>query len=259
MTGPVEQFAAERRQRIADYAQDAAFNELSKQWREQAMARQYVYNFNWLGRPIIQYPQDMLAVQELVWRTRPDVIIEAGVAHGGSLVLSASILAMLDLADAAEAGDTVDPRNPKRKVIGIDIDIRAHNREAIEAHPLAGYIQLIEGSSVAPETIAQVHEAASGYGRAMVMLDSMHTHDHVFAELEAYGPLVSSGCYCIVFDTFVEDLPPGFFVDRPWDPGNSPKSAVLAWLEAHPEFEIDREIETILQVTAVPSGYLRRA
>lgn len=258
-TNPVEQFQQERRARVQAYGADTAFQALSRDWLRESMQRQYVYNFDWMGRPIIQYPQDMVAMQELVWRVRPDLIIETGIAHGGSLVLSASLLALLDMSDAIEAGTMLDPRVSKRKVLGLDIDIRAHNRAAIEAHPMASRITMIEGSSIAPEVIEQVRAFAKGYQRVMVCLDSMHTHAHVLAELQAYAPLVTPGSYCVVFDTFVEDMPPNFFSDRPWDVGNNPKTAARQWLkESGDAFEVDTEMEQRLQVTAVPSGFLRR-
>jgi len=255
---PIEQFQGERSARLASYAQDSAFSALSRDWLQASMQRQYVYNFDWLGRPIIQYPQDMVAMQELVWRVRPDLIIETGIAHGGSLVLSASLLAMLDMCDAIEAGTVFDPRQSQRKVLGIDIDIRPHNRAAIEAHPMASRIAMVQGSAVAPDVVAQVQAFAKDYRRVMVCLDSMHTHAHVLAELEAYAPLVTPGSYCVVFDTFVDDMPPGFFADRPWDVGDNPKTAVRQWLPSHPEFEIDAEMENRLQVTVAPQGFLRR-
>lgn len=255
---PVTQFQHERHERVQRYGSDAAFRALSRDWLQASMQRQYVYNLDWMGRPIIQYPQDMWALQDIVWRTRPDLIIETGVAHGGSLVLSASLLAMLDLCDAIEAGTVMDPRASQRKVLGIDIDIRAHNRAAIEAHPLSSRIALMQGSSIDPGLVAQVQAFAQGYQRVMVCLDSMHTHDHVLAELQAYAPLVSAGCYCVVFDTFVEDMPPKFFADRPWDVGNNPKTAVREWLAQHPEFVVDADMEQRLQVTVAPEGFLRR-
>lgn len=258
MTDPVAQFRREQAQRIEQYSQDAAFTALSRDWLQASMQRQYVYNFDWLGRPIIQYPQDMVAMQELVWRVRPDLIIETGIAHGGSLVLSASLLALLDMCDAIETGTQLDPRQSKRKVLGVDIDIRAHNREAIETHPMASRIAMIQGSSIAPDVVEQVRHFAQGYSRVMVCLDSMHTHAHVLAELEAYAPLVTPGSYCVVFDTFVEDMPPGFFADRPWDVGDNPKTAVGAWLPGHPEFEVDASMQAQLQVTVAPHGFLRR-
>lgn len=255
---PEQQFKHERQQRLDAYAQDKSFQRLSRQWLQESMARKYVYNFDWLGRPIIQYPQDMVAIQELIWRVRPDLIIETGIAHGGSLILSASMLAMLDMCDAIEAGVTFDPQRSKRKVIGLDIDIREHNRAAIEAHPMASRIQMFQGSSVDPSVVQQVRVASQGYRQVLVFLDSMHTHAHVMGELDAYATMVSAGSYCVVFDTFVDDMPPKFFVDRPWDVGDNPKSALRAWLPQHPEFEVDAEMEQRLQVTVAPYGFLKR-
>lgn len=255
---PISQFQRERAAALEAYAKDADLQAMSQTWLRESMQRRYVYNFDWLGRPIIQYPQDMVAVQELIWATRPDVIVETGIAHGGSLVLSASLLAMLDLCDAAEAGEKLDPREPKRRVIGVDIDIRPHNRDRIEQHPMGRRIQMFEGSSIDPSIVAQVSASIRSGERVMVCLDSMHTHDHVLAELKAYGPLVTAGCYLLVFDTFVENMPKGFFADRPWDIGNNPMTAVQEWLSAHPEFVIDHEMDAKLQISVAPNGYLRR-
>jgi cephalosporin hydroxylase len=255
---PIAAFAEERRQHLAAYAKDTEFRSLSQRWLEASMRRKYVYNFDWLGRPIIQYPQDMWAVQELVWQVRPDLIIETGIAHGGSLILSASILAMLDYCDAMAAGKTLDPRASQRKVIGIDIDIRPHNRAALDAHPLRPLLHLVEGSSIAAETVATVREAAKGHKTVLVFLDSMHSHAHVLAELEAYAPMVTKGSYCVVFDSFVEDMPADLFPDRPWSPGDNPKTALHEYLRSHPEFVIDKSIEGRLMVTVAADGFLKR-
>lgn len=244
--------------RLAVAKADQRLRAAGQAFIEATIPTQYSYNYFWAGRPIIQYPQDMIAVQEIVWATRPDLIIETGIAHGGSLILSASLLAMLDYCDAVEAGEVLDPKNPRRRVLGIDIDIRAHNREAIEAHPLSGRIDMIEGSAIAPEIVKQVRAHAEGAERVMVCLDSNHTHDHVLAELEAYADLVTPGCYCVVFDTIVEDIPVEMAGDRPWGPGNNPKTAVHKWLPEHPEFEIDHSIDAKLLVSVSPEGYLRR-
>lgn len=221
-------------------------------------AGKYSYNFSWLGRPIIQYPQDIVMMQELVWQVQPDLIIETGIAHGGSLILSASLLALLDYKDAVEQGAVLDPKSSKRKVIGIDIDIRPHNRTAIDAHPMAHMIQMFQGSSVAPDIVSKVYAAAAGYKRVLVCLDSNHTHDHVLAELEAYASLVSSGSYCIVYDTVIEDTPDHLCADRPWKRGNSPKTAVLEYLGKNSDFEVEQSIEHKLQITVAPGGFLRR-
>lgn len=237
---------------------DELIKKLTTSWTERAGRFKYSYHFEWLGRPIIQYPQDIVAMQELIWQIKPDLIIETGIAHGGSLVFSASMLALLDMADAIEQGIAFDPRQSRRKVLGIDIDIRAHNRAAIEAHPMSSRIQMIEGSSIDPTVVAQVQRIAADYSRVLVCLDSNHTHAHVLAELKAYAPLVSKGSYCVVFDTIVEDMPSDMFPDRPWGPGNNPKTAVWEYLKDHPGFKIDKSIEHKLLITAAPDGFLKR-
>ncbi|MBM4009030.1 MAG: cephalosporin hydroxylase [Planctomycetes bacterium] len=230
----------------------------TRQWMEESIRARYSYCFRWLGRPVIQYPQDMAAMQELIWAVRPDLIIETGIAHGGSLILSASMLAMLDMSDAITEGRTLDPAKSERLVLGVDIDIRAHNRAAIESHPMASRIRMIQGSSIAEDVVAQVRELAKGFKRVMACLDSNHTHDHVLAELQAYAQLVTPGSYCVVFDTVVEDMPADMFPDRPWAPGNNPKTAVWEFLKSHPQFEIDRDIQHKLLLTVAPDGWLRR-
>ncbi|MFN5854767.1 MAG: cephalosporin hydroxylase family protein [Pseudanabaenaceae cyanobacterium] len=215
---------------------------------ETANPFKYSYHFEWLGRPIIQYPQDMVAMQELIWQVQPDLIIETGIAHGGSLIFSASMLELNAICGGSQDAE----------VLGLDIDIRAHNREAIEAHPMSKRISMIQGSSIAPEIIEQVKMKAVGKGKILVCLDSNHTHEHVLAELEAYAPLTSVGSYCIVFDTVIEDLPDEMFGNRPWGVGNNPKTAVWEYLKTHPEFEIDKSIENKLLITVAPDGYLRR-
>ena len=213
-----------------------------------SIEKQYSYNFSWLGRPVIQYPQDIVAMQELIWAVQPNLIVETGIAHGGSLIFSASMLEL-----NAACGGPADAR-----VLGIDIDIRAHNREAIEAHPMSRRIRMIQGSSVAPEIVAEVAAAAAGKQRVLVCLDSNHTHSHVLAELEAYASLTTVGSYCVVFDTIVEDLPAEMYPDRPWGPGNNPKTAVHAYLKTHPEFVIDKQVDHKLLVSVAPDGYLKR-
>jgi cephalosporin hydroxylase len=251
-------FREESKQRILAMQGDAQLQSDAHALIRSSIAAKYSYNFFWLGRPIIQYPQDMVALQEIIWTVRPDLIVETGIAHGGSLVLSASLLALLDFCDAAETGQMLDPRAPGRRVLGIDIDIRAHNRAAIEAHPMAHRIDMLQGSSIAPDIVSQVRQTAERFERVLVILDSNHTHDHVLAELEAYAPLVSVGSYCVVFDTVVEDLPDGLSEPRPWGKGNNPKTAVHEFLRGDDRFEIDRDIEAKIQITVAPDGYLRR-
>ena len=200
----------------------------------------------------------MIAIQELIWKVKPDLIIETGIAHGGSLILSASMLALLDYEDAVSNSTVLDPRNPSRRVLGVDIDIRDHNRREIESHPMSSRIDMIQGSSIDKKIIGRVHEFASKFKRVLVILDSNHTHEHVLAELEAYAPLTSVGSYCLVFDTAIEDVSADFFPDRPWGPGDNPKTAVWKYLETHKEFEIDKHIENKLLITVAPDGYLKR-
>jgi cephalosporin hydroxylase len=249
------EFEKEVAARVAKNPKDEALCASANEFLRASIAAQYSYNFSWLGRPVIQYPQDMAAMQEMIWQVKPDLIIETGIAHGGSLIFSASMLALLDICDA-ESG--TKPTAKKRKVLGLDIDIRAHNRVAIEAHPLAGRIEMIQGSSIDPSIVAKVQQIADGYPNVLVCLDSNHTHDHVLAELEAYAPMTSVGSYCVVFDTVVEDLPKELSFDRPWGPGNNPKTAVWEYLKSHPEYSIDKSIHDKLLISVAPDGFLKK-
>jgi cephalosporin hydroxylase len=227
---------------LAAIKEDGDLKALSRMWARAVGPYKYVYNFSWMGRPIIQTPQDVMAMQELVFRLEPDLIVETGVAHGGSLIMYASLLELL-------GGD--------RRVLGLDIEIRPHNRAAIEAHRMAHRIDLLEGSSIAPEVVAQVHERAAKYRKVMVVLDSNHTHAHVKNELLAYAPLVRQGSYVVVFDTLIEELPDTCFPDRPWRKGNSPGSAVTEFLQGNQRFEVDTDLDAKLLISAAPGGYLR--
>jgi len=236
-----EDFRQQVSANIDDLKRDAELQARSQDWLLRTLPHGYSYNFRWMGRPIIQYPQDMIAMQEILWDVRPDLIIETGIAHGGSLVYYASLCELMGHGE----------------VLGIDIDIRAHNRRAIEEHPMFKRIRLLEGSSVAPAIVSDVQAMAQGK-KVLVVLDSNHTHEHVLAELEAYAPLVSVGSYCVVFDTVIEDLPAGLYPDRPWDVGNNPKTAVREFLRKDGRFEIDSDIQAKIQITVAPDGYLRR-
>jgi cephalosporin hydroxylase len=215
---------------------------LSNEWLVESCKLRYSYNFTWLGRPIIQFPQDILAMQELIWQVKPDLIVETGIAHGGSLIFYASLLHLLD-----NGG----------RVLGIDIDIREHNRAAIESHSMSKHIDMIEGSSVDSSIMSQVLERAKGKKKVLVTLDSNHTHEHVLQELQLYSPLVSKESYLVVFDTVVEDMPSDFFPDRHWGKGNNPKTAVHEFLLGNDRFEIDRDLENKLLITVAPDGYLK--
>ena len=241
-------FAQELQQRLDHNAADAELTASAAAFMQASTVPKYSYNFAWLGRPIIQYPQDIVAMQELIWRVQPDLIIEMGIAHGGSLIFSASMLEL-----NAACGGPADAC-----VLGVDVDIREHNRAAILKHPMAKRISMIEGSSVDPQVVQQVSAQAKGKPRVLVCLDSNHTHDHVLAEMQAYAPLTTVGSYCVVFDTMIEDLPAGLYPDRPWGPGNNPKTAVQQYLKQHPEFEIDHDMDHKLLISVAPQGYLKR-
>lgn len=242
MSDPVRDFEERNRENVAAMANDTTLRDLTHEWFARASKHEYSYHFQWMGRPIIQFPQDIIATQEIIWRTRPDLIVETGIAHGGSLVFYASMLELL-------GGDG--------RVLGIDIDIRPHNRAAIEVHPMKKRIDMIEGSSVDEAVVARVRETAARHERVLVVLDSNHTHEHVLRELQLYSPLVTPGSYLLAFDTIIEDMPPRFSADRPWAPGNNPKTAVREFLKGTDRFEIDHEIESKLLITVAPGGYLR--
>jgi cephalosporin hydroxylase len=255
---PIRKFFQEVQENIHGLGEDHDLQALSRMWTRDVACHKWAYNFQWMGRPAIQFPNDAWAMQELIWNVRPDLIIESGIAHGGSLIYYASLLAMLDMCDAVESGVPCHPKQTRRKVLGLDIDIRAHNRQAIEQHPMNNWIHMIQGSSIEQDTIEQVHDFAKDYTTILVSLDSNHTHDHVLAELKAYAPLVTTGSYCVVFDTIVEDMPAALSAHRPWGPGNNPKTAVWEYLKTHPEFTIDAGIHHKLLITVAPDGYLKR-
>ena len=237
-----DEFRAECEQRIKNYSRNEPLLDATKKFMIESTPAKYSYNFSWMGRPIIQYPQDILAMQEIIWKVNPDLIIETGIAHGGSLIFYASMLELL---------------GGEGQVLGIDIDIREHNRNEIEKHPMFKRIKMIQGSSVDTGIVKKASDFAKGKKRVLVVLDSNHTHDHVLKELENYSPLVTKGSYLVVFDTIVEDLPRKFYPDRPWDKGNNPKTAVFEFLKHNDRFVIDKDIEQKLLITVAPSGYLK--
>lgn len=237
-----DDFFAERMDKIKTLGKDKDAQHLGLKFIEQTAAHDYSYNFTWMGRPIIQYPQDLVAMQEIIWRVKPDLVIETGIAHGGSLIFYSSMLELI-------GGDG--------QVLGIDIDIREHNRSEIEKHPMFKRISMIEGSSVDDDTIRSVFDFAKGKERVLVCLDSMHTHDHVLKELQLYSPLVTQGSYLIVFDTVIEDMPENSFPDRPWGKGNNPKTAVHEFLKENKHFMVDKTIENKLLITVAIDGYLK--
>jgi cephalosporin hydroxylase len=237
-----KKFQSRNRRHIIEMAKSNSFKKLTKSWFESSVKFEYSYHFTWLGRPIIQYPQDIMALQEIIWKVKPDLIIETGIARGGSLMFSASILQLLG----------------KGKVLGIDIKIRPENKKKIQQHFLWKRISMIEGSSIDKKTIDKVYKFAKGKKRVMVVLDSNHTHEHVLNELKAYSPLVSKNSYLVVFDTIIEDLPKKIESKQPWSKGNNPKTALLEFLKHNKQFKIDKEIENKLMISVAPSGYLQK-
>lgn len=266
----IEQFYKRKNEQIEKMSKNADLAQLTRDWFAKANSFEYSYHFSWLSRPIIQYPQDIVAIQELIWKIKPDLIIETGIAHGGSLIFSASMLALLDFCEAIQNGTNIDPGASTRKVLGVDIDIRTHNRDLIEAHPLSANIRMIEGSSIDKSIIKQVYDFSKPFKKIMIFLDSNHTHDHVLSELQAYAPLTSIGSYCVVFDTAVEFLPEDAFSDRPWCIGNNPLTARNEFLEdlvKNPQlgrdghglsFVVDTEIDDKIMISVAPGGYLKR-
>jgi len=238
----MEDFQERNREMSDSMSQDSGLKDLTQDWFVRSSKYEYSYHFSWLGRPIIQFPQDIIASQEIIWSVKPDLIIETGIAHGGSLIFSASMLELL-------GGDG--------QVLGIDIDIREHNRVEIEKHPLSKRITMFEGSSIDDDVAKQIHDFAKDKTRVLVFLDSNHTHEHVLKEMELYSPLVKKGSYLVVFDTVIEDMPDEFWQDRPWGKGHNPKTAVWEFLKTNDRFEIDKEIENKLLITVAPDGYLK--
>jgi cephalosporin hydroxylase len=234
-------FEEQNKKFIKTMSKDKEFKKLSQQWFDISLKYEYPYHFTWLGRPIIQYPQDMIVIQELIWKIKPDLIIETGIARGGSLIFTASILELIGKGD----------------VIGIDIDIRKHNRKEIEKHALFKRITMIEGSSIDKNTSKKVFDLAKGKKKILVLLDSFHTNEHVLQELILYSPLVNKGSFLVVFDTVVEDMPENSFPNRPWNKGNNPKTAVMEFLKKNNRFKIDSNIEKKLMITSCPSGFLK--
>lgn len=239
---PVESYKEECRNRVEAQGNNEAVWAAGKAFTEATIRSGYSYNFSWMGRPIIQYPQDMIAMQEIIWEIKPDLIIETGIAHGGSLIYYASILELIG----------------KGEVLGIDIDIREHNRIEIEKHPMFKRITMIQGSAISENVIEEIKPHTEGKKVVMVCLDSNHTHAHVLKELELYSPFVTPGSYLVAFDTVVEDLPADLYADRSWSVGDNPKTAVNEFLSSNSDFVISSEIDNKLLVSVAPGGYLKR-
>ena len=236
-----EPFDAKNRRHIKALSEDSELDKLTREWVVRAWRHQYAHHFRWLGRPIMQVPQDIIAMQEIIWKVKPEVIIETGVARGGTLIFYASMLALI-----GNDGET----------IGIDIALRKHNRDAIKKHLLADRIKVIQGSSIDQRVAKRVHDYVGGR-KTMVILDSNHTHAHVLEEMNLYHDMVQRGSYLLVSDTFLELFPPGYFQNRPWDKGNNPATAVQEFLKTNTRFRNDTEIANKLLITSSPTGYLK--
>src|SRR5665647_120715 len=242
MKDPIQEFEAEKINLINANAKNIELKDAAHKFNVESNRAKYSYNFTWMGRPIIQYPQDMIAMQELIWEIKPDLIIETGIAHGGSLIYYASLLELIG----------------KGEVLGIDIDIREHNKKKIEDHPMYKRIHMLEGSSVSEEMIEKVKLFTLGKEKILVCLDSNHTHEHVLRELNSYAPFVTPGSYIVVFDTIVEDLPGRYLPNRFWGIGNNPKTAVHEFLKNNKDFVIDENMDNKLLISVNPGGYLKR-
>ena len=244
MHNPIEEFTKERKLRVEANGNNESLLAAAENFNTESNKAQYSYNFSWMGRPIIQYPQDMMAMQEIIWNLKPDLIIETGIAHGGSLIFYASLLELIG----------------NGEIVGIDIDIREHNRLEIEKHPMFKRINMIQGSSIDPLIVEKVKEFTIGKKTILVTLDSNHTHEHVLAELNMYAPFVSLNSYIVVYDTIVEKLPQDYLPGhlRPWGIGDNPLTAVKDFLKENEQFEIDSAINNKLLISVAPDGYLKR-
>lgn len=240
---PNKEFQEERHKAILEMGKDKEFRKMSLDWILKSNEHKYGFNFTWMGRPVIQFPNDMFIIQQLIWQIKPDLIIETGIAHGGSIIFSASMLELV-------GGDG--------QVVGIDVDIRTHNRIEIEEHPMFKRIEMIEGSSTDEEVINQVYKIADNKKSIMVFLDSNHSHKHVLGEMNVYGKLVNVGSYMVVFDTCIELFPKGYCSDRPWDVGDNPMTAIDAFMKNNNTFIRDELLNSKAIITAAPDGYLRK-
>ena len=241
---PLAQFYSERAANINAMGHDEELRIKSLNWMLHADNYKYTYNFTWLGQPIIKFPNDIIVQQEIMWKLKPDLVIETGIAHGGSIIFTSSMMEIMGI---------------DGEVVGIDIDIRQHNRILIEEHPMAKRIIMYEGSSTSEEIVESVRKHAIGKKCVMVVLDSLHSHQHVYNELKAYAPLVTVGSYCILPDTFIEFFPKGYYSqNRPWDVGDNPYTAMKQYLEETDMFEVDHNLTNKAMITETIDGYLRR-
>lgn len=236
-----EEFSRIQRDAAVGMARDQDLLHAARDVLARADSHRWLHQNTWMGEPVLNLPQDMFALQDIIWRTRPEFIIEIGVAWGGGMLFHSTLLEVLG----------------GGKVIGVDIFIPPDLRERLASHAtLSRRIELIEGSSIAPETVERVRSIVGASRRTLVVLDSHHTHDHVLAELRAYAPLVGRGCYLVAGDTIVEHIAAPAHRPRPWGPGNNPATAVKAFLSECPRFAVDQDLERRLLLSCHPGGYL---
>ena len=267
MSDEIKKFEKDCEEEILQQGSNNELKQKSIEWLRNANNHKYSYHFKWMNRPIIQYPQDIQMMQELIMEVEPDLIIETGIAHGGSILFSASMMALLDLSDSIKNNENYDITNSQRKVLALDIDIREHNKKEILNNPFSKYIEMLEGSSIDDSIINKVHNIAKNFKKILIFLDSNHTHEHVLAELNAYANLTSVGSYIVVFDTVIDYLPenhlpnesnPSMSEARTYTKGNSPMSAVREFLKDNENFKIISEIDSKLLISVAPEGYLKR-
>lgn len=243
-SNPIQEFINERQADIKAMGEDQELRQKSIDWMLHADRYKYTYNFSWMGRPIIKFPSDIVIQQELMWQLKPDLVIETGIAHGGSIIFTSSMMEMMGI---------------EGEVVAVDIDIRKHNKDLIESHPMYKRITMIEGSSIDPAIVEQVRAKTVGKKRVMVVLDSMHSHEHVYQELLAYADMVTVGSYCVLPDTFIEFFPKGYYShNRPWDVGNNPYTAMKKFMSETDKFEIDKDLTSKSMITETIDGYLKR-
>lgn len=247
MVNQIKNFEKERKIRVNKNKLNSSFRNASKNFLLETIKPKYSYNFSWLGIPIIQIPQDIQQLQEIIWKIKPNLIIETGIAHGGSIVFSASMLALLNLY-----------KKEKRKVIGIDVDLRKHNRLALDKHFMKKYITFINGSSTDTKVFNTIKKISKNYKKTLVILDSNHTHDHVLKELNLYSQLVSKNSYCVVFDTVINEMPNNYYPDREWNKSNNPMTAITEFLKKNKKFEIDKKIDHKLMISMAKNGFLKK-
>lgn len=245
MINHTKKFEKEKKSRISKNRHNLDFSKASKKFLIESIKPKYTYNFSWLGVPIIQIPQDIQQLQEIIWKVKPNLIIETGIAHGGSLIFSASMLAILNMNS-----------KEKRKVIGIDIDLRKHNKAILEKHFMKKYISCINGSSTDNKIFNKIKKISKSYKKTLVILDSNHTHEHVLKELNLYSQLVTKNSYCIVFDTIINDMPNNYYPDRNWNKSNNPMTAIKEFLKINKNFHIDTSIDYKLMVSMAKNGFL---